>query len=214
MNKQIPSRIVKFGNILPHLMAAMVLLFSLISVSKSNADIIEFIATGAAGEGLLEGNIDPATGEPGTGGIGLTGILFNTDNNLLHIDVQWGSANGYTDLSADVLKLHLHGPTAGAGTDAFGQRAPLMLVLSNSNTFDPSASSGGVNDNWLVDTEDVSALLEGRTYINVHLSDSDTGVIRGYLQAVPEPSGLIPLLLLALLTMAWRRPPRSFPATT
>ena len=31
-----------------------------------SADIIEFIVTGAAGDGLLEGNIDPPTGEAGT----------------------------------------------------------------------------------------------------------------------------------------------------
>ncbi len=173
--------------------------------SKSNADIIEFKVTGAAGDGLLEGNIDPATGEPGTGGIGAAGIHFNTDTNILRINVEWGSANGYTDMSADVFKLHLHGPTAGSGTDAFGQTADLLLTLSQSGSFDGSASSGGVNDTWLLEEAQVPFLLEGRTYINVHLSDTDTGMIRGYVLAVPEPSSTIPIFLVAAGLAARRK---------
>ena len=171
-----------------------------------SADIIEFIVTGAAGDGLLEGNIDPPTGEAGTGGIGATGITFNTDNNLLHIDVEWGSANGYTDLSEDVFRLHLHGPTADSFDAAFGQVAPLLITLSGSSTFDASASSGGVNDNFLLDPSNVQHLLDGRTYINVHLNDTDTGVIRGYIQqAVPEPGSAMVILPLAIGTCLRRR---------
>lgn len=182
-----------------------------ISTGVAHADIIEFKLTGAAGEGLLEGNIDPGTGETGTGGIGSTGITFNTNTNILHIDVLWGSANGFTDLSADVMMLHLHGPTPDSGTDAFGQTAPLMITLSNSASFDASASSGSVNDNFFVDNDDVSAVLEGRTYINVHLSDSDTGVIRGYLLAVPEPSSMLVLPVVMLALFVFRRTRRLSP---
>lgn len=195
------------------LMVVVGLIAFVATESKSAADIVEFTATGAAGEGLLEGNIDPATGEPGTGGIGSTGILFNTNTNILHIHVEWGSANGYTDLSADVFKLHLHGPTPDAGTAAFGQTAPLLLTLSQSSTFDGSASSGGVNDNWLLDAGDVPYLLDGRTYINVHLSDSDSGVIRGYVLPVPEPSSMVPLLFAAMAGLAARRQKRRLAAT-
>ncbi len=186
--------------------ALITLLTSVASQRKCSADIISFVATGTAGSGLLEGNIDPPTGEVGTGGIGSTGITFNTDNNLLHIDVEWGSSNGYTDLSQDVLKLHFHGPTAGSFDAAFGQMAPLLITLSGSTTFDNSASSGGVNDNFLLDAANAQHLLDGRTYINVHLSDSDTGVIRGYLQrAVPEPGSVFVILPLAIATCLRRR---------
>ena len=181
-------------------MKRIILTFGLILcspwASTSHADIINFIATGTAGVGLLEGNIDPPTGEVGTGGIGSTGITYDTDTNLLHVHVEWGSANGYTDLSDDVLMLHLHGPTEGAGTDAFGQRAPLVINLGNSNSFDASRTSGGVNDNYFLDEADEQGLLDGRYYVNVHLSDTDTGVIRGYLlAAVPEPGVVVPTLL-------------------
>ena len=173
--------------------------------NRTSADIIQFIATGAAGEGLLAGNINPPTGELGTGAAGLSGIFFDTDNDLLHIDVEWGSGNGYVDLSADVFKLHLHGPTPSSGTAAFGEVAPLLITLSNSTTFDGSLSSGGVNDNFLIDGTNVQQLLDGRMYINVHLTDTDTGVIRGYLQPVPEPGSLIVLGALGALASLRRR---------
>lgn len=172
---------------------------------RSSADIVNFIATGAAGEGLLEGNINPPTGEVGTGGIGSTGISFDTESNIIHIDVEWGSGNGFVDLSADVFKLHLHGPTPSSGTDAWGEVAPLLLTLSSSFTFDGSRTNGGVNDNFILDASDAQALLDGRMYINVHLSDSDTGIIRGYLQAVPEPGSMIVLGALAGLTALRRK---------
>ena len=133
------------------------------------------------------------------------GIFFNTNTNILRIHVLWGSANGFTDLSADVFKLHLHGPTPDAGTAAFGQTAPLLLTLSNSSTFDGSATSGGVNDIWAIDDDDVATLLDSRTYINVHLSDADSGVIRGYVLAVPEPASMIPFMLATTAGLAARR---------
>lgn len=170
----------------------------------ASGDIVNFIATGSAGEGLLQGNISPATGERGTGGIGASGIFFDTDTELLHVDVEWGSDNGYVDLSDDVFKFHLHGPTPSSGSAAFGEVAPLLITLSNDSSFDGSASSGGVNGNFAIDSTDVQALLDGRMYLNVHLTDTDTGVIRGYLQQVPEPGSLTFLLSVAGL-LALRR---------
>ncbi|MGY8748409.1 MAG: PEP-CTERM sorting domain-containing protein [Pirellulales bacterium] len=41
--------------------------------------------------------------------------------------------------------------------------------------------------------------------MNVHLSDTDTGVIRGYLQAVPEPGSITALALVSGLTILRRR---------
>ena len=188
-----------------HVLFCLLAFVILANEQRLSADIVSFIATGSAGEGLLEGNIDPATGELGTGGIGLTGVTFDTVNELLHVDLKWGSANGYVDLSADVFKLHLHGPTPSSGTDAFGEVAPLLITLSGSSSFNPSRTSGGLNDNFVVDPADVQALLDGRMYFNVHLSDTDTGIIRGYLQPVPEPGSLMVLGVLAGLGVIRRR---------
>ena len=53
-----------------------------------SADIVKFIATGSAGDGLLAGNIAPPTSELGTGGIGATGITFDTVEGIFHVDLK------------------------------------------------------------------------------------------------------------------------------
>ena len=129
------------------------------------------------------------------------GIFFNTNTNILRIHVLWGSANGFTDLSADVFKLHLHGPTPDAGTAAFGQTAPLLLTLSNSSTFDGSATSGGVNDIWAIDDDDVATspgsstspkLLDGHSDAHSLVPDAtvDTNGMTGPPRHLPRPRRL------------------------
>lgn len=174
-------------------------------IPSAQADLIPFILTGSAGNGLLEGNINPPTGEVGTGGVGSGGIIYNSNTNILSVHVEWGSANGYTDLSSAVVALHLHGPTPSSGDAAFGETAPLIEVLSNSTSFNSSASGGGVNGNFFINTVHVQPLLEGRTYINVHLAPGDGGAIRGYMRAVPEPGCLLPLFMFSAIAAQRRR---------
>ena len=183
--------------------AIIALLFSTSSVS---ADFVQFYLTGAGGDGLLESNINPATGESGTGGMGANGIFFDTDLNELHIHLEWGSQFGYSDLSADVLKLHLHGPTPDSAPGSFGQTGGLLITLSMSNSFVADATGGGVNDFFALDNINVPHLMDGRLYVNVHLTDTDTGVIRGYLvRAVPEPSSILAVSLLVSCILSTSR---------
>lgn len=176
------------------------------STQSTHADIIEFRLTGNGGDGLLPGNVTPPTGVSGSGGMGLTGITFDTATNLLHIDVMWGSDNGFGDLTGEVTMLHLHGPTDAPPPDAFSQTGPLMLTLSNSLSFDNSATGGGVNDSFFVNNSDVAGLLAGRTYINVHTAAFEFGEIRGYLVAIPEPAtGLALMAGTGILLMVRRR---------
>ena len=103
-----------------------VFVLMLLSVhSAAQADMIEFELTGNGGHGLLESNIDPPTGEVGTGDVGVMGIVFDTLTNDLRIHVEWGSEFGYTDLSEDSFKLHLHGPTPDSAPGSYGQIGPL-----------------------------------------------------------------------------------------
>ncbi|MCP4079774.1 MAG: CHRD domain-containing protein [Planctomycetaceae bacterium] len=170
------------------------------------ADIVDFRLTGNGGEGLLDTNVTPPTGSAGEGGIGLSGITLDTDNNILHVDIDWGTANGYAgDLTGPVTKLHLHGPTPANAPDSFSQTGPLMVTLSSSLSFNSSGINGGVNDDFFINSSDMQAILDGRTYINVHTDAFEFGEIRGYLvAAVPEP-GTTGLVLAGAIFVGLRR---------
>ncbi len=170
------------------------------------ADIFDFRLTGNGGEGLLDTNVTPPTGSLGAGGIGISGITLDTDINILHVDIDWGTANGYSgDLTGPVTKLHLHGPTPANAPDSFSQTGPLMVTLSSSLSFNSSGINGGVNDDFFINTSDMQAILDGRTYINVHTDLFEFGEIRGYLVVVvPEP-GTTGLMLSGLVVYGLRR---------
>ncbi|MGY8748410.1 MAG: hypothetical protein ACKVHR_10190 [Pirellulales bacterium] len=80
--------------------AVVVALWAICPPDFVSADIVKFIATGTAGDGLLAGNFAPPTSELGTGGIGATGITYDTVEGIFHVDLKWGSVNGVTDLIA------------------------------------------------------------------------------------------------------------------
>lgn len=175
-------------------------------VAPLHGEIVNLRLTGNGGNGLLESNVTPGTGSAGEGGIGMTGITLNTETNILHVDVNWGTGNGFGgDLTGLVTLLHLHGPTPSNSPDSFSETGPLLVVLSNSLSFNESGINGGVSDDFFINTSDIQAILDGRTYINVHTDLFEFGEIRGYLVvAVPEPSGL-GLVLVASAFVGLRR---------
>ncbi len=190
-------------------MATCLLLFGIqcLQPATSQADIAEFYVTGAGGNGLLGTNVDPPATNPGSGGMGPMGITLDTDTNILMIQLLWGIDNGYETLSGDVTKLHLHGPTADRAPDNFGQvNMNIILNLGNSLSFNPSASSGGLDDSFFVSDQEKNWILSGRTYINVHTDLNPMGEIRGYvLQSVPEPTTGFALMMLSIYGLAKRR---------
>ena len=173
----------------------------------ASAEIVEFRLTGNGGDGLLNTNVTPPTGSAGEGGMGISGITLDTDINILHIDIQWGTGNGYAgDLTGPVTKLHLHGPTPDDAPDSFSQTGPLMVTLSTSLSFNDSAINGGVNDDYFINPSDIAAVLDGRTYINVHTDAFEFGEIRGYLvRTVPEPGSAATISGLLVLAALRRR---------
>lgn len=100
--------------------------------------------------------------------------------------------------------LHLHGPTPSSAPNSFSETGPLMVVLSNTLNFNDSPINGGVVEDFFINTSDIQAILDGRTYINVHTLAHETGEIRGYLIAIPEP-GTLTLLITGLAVVAVRR---------
>ena len=189
----------------------MLLVAALLFVGPSaNAETIEFFVTGAAGDGLLPGNIDPPTGSSGSGGIGMAGIMFDTQTNTLSLDLEWGSENGYSDLTGEVTLLHLHGPTPSLPPFNFGEINTQILVnLGNSLNFDSSGTGGGIEDVFFLSNKQEEYLLSGRTYINVHTAANPTGEIRGYLLpvgfSVPEPGSAAIIVVFGLAILRQRR---------
>ena len=185
--------------------AFALIILILFTCSPLAAEQVEFRLTGNAGDGLLPGNVTPPTASDGSGGIGLTGILFDLDTNFLYLDFGWGSENGFSDLTGEVTNLHLHGPTPDPAPLSYNETGPLLINLATSPHFNSSPTGGGLVDFYFISNSDVDALLAGRFYINVHTEMYDMGEIRGYLVPVPEPGSAAVLGSLALLAASGRR---------
>ena len=185
-------------------LATLVAALALVVSAPAGADLINFTLEGNTGSGLLPGNENPeVTG--GTGGLGPSGfvgpggIVLDTDTNLLSLNLVWGSGNGFTDLTGLASAMHIHGPTASPAPTSFTQNAGVLIGLNGLPGFDSSPSSGGLVGTVALTAGQVTSLLEGRLYINVHTAANPGGEIRGTI--VPEP-GTLALVGSALLVLA------------
>ena len=166
-----------------------------------NAATVSFILDGNAGLGLLPGNENPGIGGGGTGGIGPGGISYDTDTNVLSVDIRWGSGNGFTDLSGPVTVSHIHGFTDPAPA-GFSQNRGVQYTLHTLPGFNVSATNGGFVGTVNILETDEAALLEGRAYINVHTAANPGGEIRGQLVPIPAAVWLFGSALLGLIGVA------------
>ncbi len=155
----------------------------------AQASSFQFDLEGKGGSGLLSGNENGAiSGSPGIGGEINAGISYDDVSNLLTINVGWGSANGFVDLTGNATAGHIHGPTTSGGTGSFTQNASVKYPLDSLGGWNANATSGGFSGTVTILEADEVALLAGRFYINVHTSANAGGEIRGNLVAVPEPA--------------------------
>lgn len=171
---------------------------SLVVAIPANAAIINFDVLGKGGSGLLPTNEVPSfplVGNEGTGGEIGSGLTYDTDTNRLNINIGWGSAQGFTDLSSNV----------GINSDGF----PIGHIHKVSDPSDPFNSAGGVifdlgnnsepiifTNNGLSGTitgfidltaEEEDTLFARQFYFNIHTVNYPGGEIRGNLVPVPEP---------------------------
>ena len=170
---------------------------------EAKAATIQFDLKGTAGIGLLAGNENPAASGGSGGEIG-SGITFDDVTLVLTIDVGWGTANGFTNLTGNATAGHLHGPTTSGGTAAWTQNASVKYPLDSLAGWNSSASTGGFNGTVTILSADVAALENGQFYMNVHTAANSGGEVRGYLTVVPEPSAAC-LVAAGALGMLLRR---------
>lgn len=191
-----------------HLGGLLAFMFVGLAALPLYADPVNLILIGNGGLGLRGDNINPRPTDAGSGGIAAGGLTFDAATGFLDINIEWGSGNGYTDLSGPVTKLHLHGFTASSAPDSYSETTPdIIYNFTPSPKFNSSGSDGGLYDERLLfDPPDFDALLNGRAYFNVHTALNPNGEIRGYLLAIPEPaSGFFYLLGLVLINRRSRR---------
>lgn len=160
--------------------------------SSTQAATVLFDLKGTGGDGLRSTS-EPSVPFPSnaTGGEIGDGITFDDMTNLLTLKVGWGSSQGFTDLSSLASNSHIHGPTGNPnGNDGLGdfrQTAVVQFSLTRSS----SAVTGGMftNPPILLNATQALDLLNGKYYINIHTTNNGGGELRGFLVAVPEPSG-------------------------
>ena len=120
-----------------------------------------------ASGGLNGANEVPANASTGTGGEIGAGITFNDVTKVLTVNVGWGAANGFTNLSASVTAAHIHLAAPGVNGPVI---IPLTVVGSTINVTTPPLSA--TNE---------AALFAGNLYVNVHTATYPGGEIRGQL---------------------------------
>ena len=172
---------------------------------SSQAAIIPFDLQGKAGAGLLRTNEAPTV--PATGGSGGevgAGISFNDVTNVLTINIAWGSGNGFTDLTSPINGAHVHLPTPSLPPASFNEASSVMVGFNTAPGFNSSVTNGGFSGTVNIPAANVTGLLEGRTYINIHTNTNGGGEIRGNLIQVPEPATAA-LLALGGVTFLLRR---------
>lgn len=175
------------------------LVLCLIGFSQSaNAQSLSFGLAGSAGSGLLPGNEVPSANSTGFGDA--LGIFFNSATSELSLDVAWGSANGFSDLTGNATAMHIHGPAG------FNSNGGVLYNLGSLPGFDGTASSGGFVGNVTIAPADVQTLLDGDMYLNIHTPDNPGGELRGNIvAAIPEPSSIAILGFLGSVTALRRR---------
>jgi hypothetical protein len=180
--------------------ALLLPLFLLALAAPLSAATVFFDLQGKAGAGLLPGNENgTVSGSPGTGGEIGGGIFFDDVTKLLTINVGWGSANGFTNLTGNATAMHIHGPAS------FTANAGVLIGLDSLGGYNSSATAGGFSGTTTLTATNEARLLAGTLYINVHTSTNGGGEIRGNLVAVPEPSRVLLAAMGGLLLGLRRR---------
>ncbi len=148
----------------------------ILAVSISHADIVHFDLAppgSSPGVGLSPLNEVPAaTNSTGSGNA--LAFALDTDTRVLTFAIGYGSAAGFTDLTAPATVMHIHGPAQ------IGSNASVVINLGPNHFPAPNPTKGGVIFGAaIVPTNAVADLLAGLHYVNIHTTNYPGGEIRG-----------------------------------
>jgi len=118
--------------------------------------------------------VPPATNSTGSGNA--LAFMLDTDTSILTFAIGYGSAAGFSDLTAPATVMHIHGPAQ------VGSNAPVLINLGPNHFPAPNPAQGGVIFGAVVvPTNVVPDLLAGLHYVNIHTTNYPGGEIRGQL---------------------------------
>ena len=167
----------------PKTMKLKTLALILCAAASSQAALLHFELSPAGTDvavGLSPSNSVPVvTNSTGSGNAVSGGIVFDTDTSLMQLAIGYGSAAGFTDLTGVPTLMHIHGPAA------VGQNAGPIVDLMPYNFPAADPTKGGVIlGTFSFPTNEVSSLLGGSNYVNIHTALNPGGEIRGQLMPV------------------------------
>lgn len=160
--------------------------FLIATAVAAQAAVVEFdlSPTGTdAAVGLSPLNVVPAvTNSVGTGDELGEGITYDTELGLLMLNIGYGAAAGFTNLTGAATLTHIHGPApTGEVAGVVVNLEPIHFVAFT------SATNGGIIQGAvMLDTNMAEALLDGLWYVNIHTEANPAGEIRG--QLIPANS--------------------------
>jgi len=135
--------------------------------------------------------VPPATNSTGSGNTIAGGIVFNTDTSILHLEVGYGSAAGFTDLTGPAQSMHIHSAAP------VGSNAPVLINLLPYNISTNPAKGGFIIADLAYPSNSVPDLLAGLAYINIHTATNTGGEVRGQLIQVVAPTNVPPSITCA-----------------
>ncbi|SAK43614.1 CHRD domain-containing protein [Caballeronia fortuita] len=136
----------------PHARWAAVFTLTLLMTAAAHADTV-----------ALKANLQPSSEVPPrvSKGHGVVDATFDTDTKIL----TWTAT--YADLSGPVTMAHFHGPAP------VGQNAKVQVPIDKKALASPMKGQATLTDQQVTD------LMAGQWYFNIHTQENPTGEIRG-----------------------------------
>ncbi|MFM0321857.1 CHRD domain-containing protein [Caballeronia glebae] len=140
----------------PHVRWIAVLMLTTLAASIAHADTV-----------ALKANLQPSSEVPPrvSKGHGILDATFDTDTKVL----TWTAT--YAELSGPVTMAHFHGPAP------VGQNAKVQVPVDKKALASPMKGQATLTDPQVTD------LMAGQWYFNIHTQENPTGELRG--QVVP-----------------------------
>jgi hypothetical protein len=141
----------------PHVRWTLAFAFTLLASAMAHADTVS-----------LKANLQPSSEVPPrvSKGHGILDATFDTDTKILTYTAT------YDDLSGPVTMAHFHGPAP------VGQNAKVQVPVEKNALASPMKGQATLTDQQVTD------LLAGQWYFNIHTQENPTGEIRG--QVMPS----------------------------